>query len=98
MHRMYTLLAAAVLWTGPAFAADPPRESTPPVTPGEQAKQGVELLLKALEGWIREFPTYAPPEVMANGDIIIRRLDRNRPAPPTQPPDPDTPPGGATNL
>ena len=88
MRRMSILLTAALLTAAP--------------TPGDQAKQGVELLLKALDGWIRQLPSYAPPEVTPEGDIIIRRLDRNRPtvpgAPPVGPPDPNTPPGGATNL
>lgn len=96
MTRMFVLLITALLLAPPALAADPPAPA--PSTPGEQAKQGFELLLKALEGWIRQFPTYAPPEVTPEGDIIIRRLDRNRPVPPTAPPAPNRPPGGATNL
>ena len=99
MPKIIVLFATAALLTAPALAADvPPGEAPQPATPGEQAKQGFELLRKALEGWIRQFPTYAPPEVTAEGDIIIRRLDRTRPAPPTSPPDPNQPPGGATNL
>ncbi|HYG87394.1 MAG TPA: hypothetical protein VD978_14140 [Azospirillum sp.] len=95
MRRSIIVLTAAMMLATPAPAADLPPQ---PATPGEQAKQGFELLLKALEGWIRQFPTYAPPEVTPEGDIIIRRLDRPRPAPPTSPPDPNQPPGGATNL
>ena len=101
MHRMSVLIAAAALLAAPARAADPPAPIPPApltATPGEQAKQGFELLLKALEGWIRQFPTYAAPEVTPEGDIIIRRLDRTRPAPPTTPPDPSQPPGGSTKL
>jgi len=100
MRRMSVPFAAAMLLAAPAFAADPPAPAAP--TPGEHARQGVELLLKALEGWIRQLPSYTPPEVTPEGDIIIRRLDRNRAAPPGPPPmgppGPDTPPGGATNL
>jgi hypothetical protein len=98
MRRISVLLAAAMMLAAPALAADPPKDTVPPATPTEQAKQGFDLLLKALEGWIRQFPTYAAPEVTPEGDIIIRRLDRTRPAPPTTPPDPNNPPGGATNL
>ena len=100
MRRMSIPLAVATLLAVPALAADSTGPAEP--TPGEQAKQGFELLLKALEGWIRQLPSYAPPEVTPEGDIIIRRLDRNRPAPPepppAAPPGPDTPPGGATDL
>ena len=98
MRRIFVLLAAAMMLAAPALAADPPKDAPLPGTPGEQAKQGFELLLKALEGWIRQFPTYAAPEVTPEGDIVIRRLDRTRPTPPTTPPDPNKPPGGATNL
>ncbi|WP_448190619.1 hypothetical protein [Azospirillum sp. sgz301742] len=97
MRRIFVPLTAAVVLIAPAFAADPPRDA-PPATPTEQAKQGFDLLLKALEGWIRQFPTYAAPEVTPEGDIIIRRLDRTRPAPPATPPDPNKPPAGATSL
>lgn len=98
MRRISVLLATAVMLAAPVLAADPPKDAIPPATPAEQAKQGFDLLLKALEGWIQQFPTYAAPEVTPEGDIIIRRLDRARPAPPTTPPDPNKPPGGATNL
>lgn len=101
MRRIVVPLAAAMMLAAPALAADPPDPAPPPVpspaTPGAQAKQGFDLLLKALEGWIRQFPTYAAPEVTPEGDIVIRRLDRTRPAPPATPPDPSTP-GGATIL
>ncbi|WP_094307042.1 hypothetical protein [Azospirillum brasilense] len=85
---MVPLFLAGALWAVPAGAADtpPPPGATPPVpgapgTPGEQARQGVELLMKALEGWVRQVPMFAPPEVTPEGDIVIRRLDRSRPTP-----------------
>ncbi|MFC5355212.1 hypothetical protein [Azospirillum himalayense] len=87
------LFLAGALWTVPAGADDTPpppgtAPSTPgtPSTPGEQARQGVELLMKALEGWVRQVPMFAPPEVTPEGDIVIRRLDRSRPALPNPPP------------
>ncbi|HYH17417.1 MAG TPA: hypothetical protein VD995_02260 [Azospirillum sp.] len=94
------LMLAGFVSAGPALAADPPAATPPPpppavqpATPGEQAKMGLELLMKALEGWIRQFPAYAAPEFTPDGDIIIRRLDKNRPATP----DPQSvpAPGGA---
>lgn len=94
---MVPLVLAGALWAGPGGAADtppPPGAAPPPPgapsTPGEQARQGVELLMKALEGWVRQVPLFAPPEVTPEGDIVIRRLDRSRPAPlnpaPAEPP------------
>ncbi|GAA4251239.1 hypothetical protein GBZ26_07125 [Azospirillum formosense] len=85
---MVPLVLAGALWAGAVGAADtppPPGAAPPPPgapsTPGEQARQGVELLMKALEGWVRQVPMFAPPEVTPEGDIVIRRLDRSRPAP-----------------
>ncbi|MHA7060407.1 hypothetical protein [Azospirillum argentinense] len=96
---MAPLFLAGALWTVPAGAADtpPPPGATPPApgapsTPGEQARQGVELLMKALEGWVRQVPMFAPPEVTPEGDIVIRRLDRSRPAPPNPGPAEPAPP------
>ncbi|HEY0835832.1 MAG TPA: hypothetical protein VGE72_18155 [Azospirillum sp.] len=94
------LLLAGPILSSPALGADPPAEATPPptpppvtqpVTPGEQARKGLELLMQALEGWIRQFPAYAVPEFTPDGDIIIRRLDKDRPIAP----DPQAAPGGA---
>ncbi|TWA86700.1 hypothetical protein FBZ83_102497 [Azospirillum brasilense] len=85
------LLLAGALWAVPAGAADTPPPGAP-ATPGEQARQGVELLMKALEGWVRQVPMFAPPEVTPEGDIVIRRLDRSRPVPPNPSPAEPAPP------
>ncbi|TWA66110.1 hypothetical protein FBZ84_10767 [Azospirillum baldaniorum] len=96
---MVPLVLAGALWAGPVGAAEtpPPPGAVPPPsgapsTPGEQARQGVELLMKALEGWVRQVPMFAPPEVTPEGDIVIRRLDRSRPAPPNPTPAEPAPP------
>ena len=100
----------SALWAVPASAADtpPPPGATPPPSqtpsqPGDQARQGLELLMRALEGWVRQMPLFAVPEVTPEGDIIIRRLDRNRPSPsepePRAPKSPDAPvPNAPTDL
>jgi len=106
MRRLSVLLTAAAMLAFPVLAADPPPADTPlestpqypPQTPGEQAKQGVELLMKALEGWVRQLPTYAPPEVTPEGDIIIRRLDRKRSVPGGPADQGSKPPGSPTQL
>ncbi|WP_374372391.1 hypothetical protein [Dongia sp.] len=36
--------------------------------------EGMATLLRGLELLLKSVPQYAPPEVMPNGDIIIRRL------------------------
>ncbi|WP_149470359.1 hypothetical protein [Roseomonas genomospecies 6] len=98
----------SALWAVPAGAADtpPPPGATPPPSqtpsqPGDQARQGLELLMKALEGWVRQMPLFSAPEVTPEGDIIIRRLDRNRPSEPEPraPRSPDAPvPNAPTDL
>lgn len=40
------------------------------------AKEGLAKLLDAMQLLIDEIPQYAAPEVLPNGDIIIRRLDK----------------------
>ncbi|ALJ34686.1 hypothetical protein D9623_05250 [Azospirillum brasilense] len=98
MKIMVPLVLASALWAGPVGAAEtpPPPGAAPPPgapsTPGEQARQGVELLMKALEGWVRQVPMFAPPEVTPEGDIVIRRLDRSRPAPAEPAPPKSEPP------
>lgn len=63
----------------PAAQAQPSREEA------EQAiKQGVQRILRALEALMHSIPQYGPPEVLDNGDIIIRRK-HPEPSPPKRP-------------
>jgi hypothetical protein len=56
---------------GPALAAGEEE-------PGELAREGMERMLRAIELMIEMIPQYELPEVLENGDIIIRR--KNPPA------------------
>ena len=58
---------------GPALAAGAGEEE-----PGELAREGMERMLRAIELMIEMIPQYELPEVLENGDIIIRR--KNPPA------------------
>ena len=42
-------------------------------TPSELARQGMERLVRAIELMLEMIPQYEAPEVLPNGDIIIRR-------------------------
>lgn len=42
------------------------------------AQEAVQRMLRALQGTIDNLPQYATPEVLPNGDIIIRRLPPRR--------------------
>ena len=52
-------------------------------------KDGAESIMRALELMLRAVPQYSMPEVLDNGDIIIRRRHPKpeRRAPPAQSPD-----------
>lgn len=64
----------------PVNAKDP----APPAGVEERAerafREGAEMILQALELLIGSIPQYEAPEVLENGDIIIRRK-RRAPAP-----------------
>lgn len=67
----------------PSIAAD----TTPPAQfRDETPLPSLDALMKALEAWMKRFPTYSAPEILPNGDILIRRR------PPPDPPSPDPPP------
>ncbi len=61
--------------TPPAVADDapPPSGENAKPGPGDLAREGVDSLLEALDRLIGMIPQYEMPEVLDNGDIIIRR-------------------------
>jgi hypothetical protein len=48
-------------------------------------KEGFEKIFRALELMLRAVPQYAKPEVLENGDIVIRRKPPRPPAKQTPP-------------
>jgi len=42
--------------------------------PDEVAREGLEKLMRAMELFLGTIPLYEAPEVLPNGDIIIRRV------------------------
>ncbi|MEX0923445.1 MAG: hypothetical protein WDZ84_11775 [Rhodovibrionaceae bacterium] len=65
--------AAAVFLLSPAGSALG-EDKTPERDFEEQARQGLESLMLALESFIQAIPQYEMPEILDNGDIIIRRV------------------------
>jgi hypothetical protein len=57
-------------------------------SPGDLAAEGLRNLMQALELFVKSVPQYAAPEVLPNGDIIIRRV---HPSPSVTPPKSDLP-------
>jgi hypothetical protein len=84
-HAVLRLASAGVLvlgLAGPAFAQD-----TAPTTGDAQkmAVEGLGKLLDALDLFVKSVPQYAAPEVLPNGDIILRRLNPPAAPKPTAP-------------
>ncbi|WP_340117568.1 hypothetical protein [Pelagibius sp. 7325] len=48
-------------------------EDAPDGSPSELAREGLEQMLRALRLLVQSIPQYELPEVLENGDIIIRR-------------------------
>lgn len=67
-----TVLAAPLAAPTPGLAQEP--EQKPPE---EMAREGVELLLRALRGFLEAVPQYGLPRIDENGDIVIPRLRRD---------------------
>jgi hypothetical protein len=96
MKAILTMTVAALMTAGvsPPAAADNPRaeplqNQAPNVQdPRELLEGGMQMVLQALDLLIRAIPQYAAPEVLENGDIIIRRLP-TEPMPKKQPGSPE---------
>jgi hypothetical protein len=82
--RIKALVFAFVLLATPVLAQ--PQSQTVP--PEQLAREAIELMVKAMQGLIANLPQYAAPEIDADGNITIRRLNPStarRPAPPSVP-------------
>lgn len=69
-------LPAAALCFGLALApvtAGATDNTAPEHSPGEMAREGLEQMMRALRLLVQSIPQYELPEVLDNGDIIIRR-------------------------
>lgn len=72
------VLLTSSLATAPALAQQDelPGATEPEGAPEEMAREGVELLLRALRGFLDSVPQYGLPRIEENGDIVIPRLNR----------------------
>lgn len=84
MHRTLAAIALAAALAAAPFAARAQGDASAP--PEVLAREAVETLLKALRAAIAGLPQYAAPEIDADGNITIRRLNppprAQRPPPP----------------
>lgn len=102
--RMKRLALITMLMASPLAA-----EETPPSDGSEgwnMLREGSRLLLEQLfeemgpaleelEGFVDDLNAYEAPEILPNGDILIRRKPDDRPATPPQEPAPETMPPDA---
>ncbi|MBL8831421.1 MAG: hypothetical protein JNL71_03445 [Rhodospirillales bacterium] len=70
--RLKALALAGLILATPAFA-----QSTT-VPPEALAREAIEKMILALQGVIANLPQYAAPEIDADGNITIRRLNPPR--------------------
>ena len=75
--RCFSLVLGLSLALAPAMAAATdnaaPQQSPDSGSPGELAREGLEQMMRALRLLVESIPQYELPEVLDNGDIIIRR-------------------------
>lgn len=76
-HLLACLAAALLLVSSPLQAQDSPED------PLAQAEEGMRHIMTALQLLLASIPQYEMPQVLENGDIIIRRV---QPEPPADPP------------
>ena len=80
--RIKALAFALVVLAAPAWAQ--PQNQTVP--PEQLAREAIALMLQAMQGLIANLPQYAAPEIDAEGNITIKRLNPKRLAKPETPP------------
>jgi hypothetical protein len=79
-------LAAALLLASLGFGAPAAfAQDTTLQDAQRQAVEGIGKLLEALQMFVKSVPQYSAPEVLPNGDIILRRVN------PPQSPAPEAP-------
>ena len=71
--RLLSLFALSILTVPLAANADSLQDNTAEAE--RLANDAVDKIMKALNLMIMSVPRYGAPEVLPNGDIIIRRLD-----------------------
>ena len=77
-------VALLLMVSTPVISADVHRAQTPPTqqkNPEDMIEDGMKMILNALQLLLKSIPQYKAPEVLENGDIIIRRVRPGEKAP-----------------
>ena len=70
-------VAVLLMVSTPVISADLHKAQTPPSqqkNPEDMIEDGMKMILNALQLILKSIPQYKAPEVLENGDIIIRRV------------------------
>ena len=81
MGILMCLMVLGVPLGGPLRADEPQKPEQE--SPGEMLEDATRTILKAFELMVQAIPQYEAPEILENGDIIIRRKwpENEKPAP-----------------
>ena len=77
-------IAVLLMVSTPVISADLHKAQTPPShqkKPEDMIEDGMKMILNALQLLLKSIPQYKAPEVLENGDIIIRRVRPSEKAP-----------------
>jgi len=88
---VHALLLIGIVAPAPATvaqAAEKPADKPAQESPREMLEDATRQALRAFELMLKAIPQYEAPEILDNGDIIIRRKrsEPGKPPPPGQPP------------
>ena len=73
MQKTFLVMALIVAMAFAAPVAALADTKPEPASPSEMISEATRTILKAFEIMMRSIPQYEVPEVLENGDIIIRR-------------------------
>ncbi|MBO6561766.1 MAG: hypothetical protein JJ959_14580 [Nisaea sp.] len=73
--RYLTVLVLATALAGPVSVARAASDEAP----ADTIERGAQLVIDGLRAFFASIPQYEPPEVLPNGDIIIRRVKPDAP-------------------
>lgn len=93
MNRFAAVLVAILLTAAPAGVGAQSPEAVPEdgqPSASERLQEGAAAIVEGLRLLMDQLQSYEPPEIMPNGDIIIRR----RPPGESEPPPEEAPKGG----
>lgn len=91
LRAVFIAMALGLAGAAPSYAQDSTLDGAQ-----KEAVEGLSKLLDALGMFVKSVPQYSAPEVLPNGDIIIRRIHPDQRPAPAQPKSHDDDPTSST--